>query len=185
MLKLTTLRDAQVFVLAAHHNQKYGDQPYYVHLQDTYKVLIEHKEYDYDLCMAAFLHDVLEDTDITYEYLVEVFGEKIANIVRAVTDEPGKNRKERKAKTYPKIKAFGEQAIIIKLADRIANVRSCFATKNLDLLSMYMKEHSAFLTLYNESHTNAMPLWKTLNIDLIAKGLEAIANDTLDKTSVL
>ena len=59
-----------------------------------------------------------------------------------VTDETGQNRFDRKQKTYEKT-ILDSRAVIIKLCDRIANVRS--SKKNNDkLFRMYKKEHESF-----------------------------------------
>lgn len=92
---------------------------------------------------AAILHDVIEDTDESFASLNDVFGYKVAVLVNAVTDEPGKNRKERKAKTLPKIMS-NEYAIFVKLADRLDNVEQCLL-KGDSRIDMYRKEHAQFM----------------------------------------
>jgi hypothetical protein len=62
--------------------------------------------------------------------------------IKKQTTEPGKNRKQRNAKTYPKIKAKNE-AIYLKLADRIANVQASIEN-NLKKLKMYQNEFPDF-----------------------------------------
>ena len=84
----------------------------------------------------------MEDTDIEREDVEVRFGAVVAELVWRVTDEPGRNRKERKAATYPKI-AASEAAIVLKLADRIANVESSIRYK-LRLIEMYRKEQAGF-----------------------------------------
>jgi (p)ppGpp synthase/HD superfamily hydrolase len=60
--------------------------------------------------VVAYLHDVVEDTDITVEQVDTKFGELVASCVAILSDEPGQDRKDRKAKTYQKIAAVsGEQ----------------------------------------------------------------------------
>jgi (p)ppGpp synthase/HD superfamily hydrolase len=64
-----------------------------------------------------------------------------------VTDEPGETRKERKAKTYKKmaqVSGVTELALLIKAADRLANVRSCVAGKNHRLMNVYKSEYPVF-----------------------------------------
>jgi len=58
--------------------------------------------------------------------------------------EPGKNRKIRNATIYPKIAVIGERAVILKLADRIANVVYSLKTGNRDKFMMYKGEFLFF-----------------------------------------
>lgn len=125
-----------------HQNQRYGNEPYTKHLEDVVAVLKRFEITNTCVLAAAWLHDVVEDTVLTIETVKEEFGNDVANLVYAVTTEPGKNRKERNANTYPKINAQPE-AIFIKLADRIANVEASLRD-NKDKLKMYQQEFSTF-----------------------------------------
>jgi (p)ppGpp synthase/HD superfamily hydrolase len=92
--------------------------------------------------LAAILHDTLEDTDLTRGELEREFGSEVADLVFAVTNEPGACRRERFLKTYPKIRAHPD-ATILKLADRIANVIHALQS-NWDILRMYCGEWPEF-----------------------------------------
>jgi guanosine-3',5'-bis(diphosphate) 3'-pyrophosphohydrolase len=125
-----------------HQNQKYGNEPYIKHLEDVVAVLKKFGITNSCLLAAAWLHDAVEDTPLTLERVEEEFGHDVASLVYAVTTEPGKNRKERNAKTYPKIKAKDE-AIFLKLADRIANIQASIEN-DIKKLKMYQNEFPAF-----------------------------------------
>lgn len=142
------IESAIKLAIQEHGDQKWSHYPYIVHLHDVESILRPFG--DMDLLVAAYLHDIVEDTPITLESL-ELFGPEVVKLITAVTDEPGKNRKERKAKTYPKVKAAGKKAIILKLADRISNVRES-ARSDSKLFEMYRKENIEFkegLALYD------------------------------------
>ena len=62
----------------------------------------------------------------------------------AVTDQEGENRKARHLKTYPRIRAAGGRALLVKLADRIANVETSARGPNKSKLAMYQKEYREF-----------------------------------------
>ena len=119
-------------------------------------------------CAAAYCHDLLEDTGITYNDLKIVAGKEVADIVYDVTDELGKNRDERHKKTYPKI-AKNPSAVFLKLCDRIANIEfGIFVTEkcnvNAKMLSRYVYEHAEFVNaLQNESTTQLNPMFDELN----------------------
>jgi len=154
------------FAIEKHGDQKYGEHPYKHHLDMVYKESLCH-DLPPIISVASFLHDVLEDTDVTYEDLVKEFGsDKLASLVFCVTDEPGKNRKERKAATYPKLKG-NPNAIALKLCDRISNVRYCVESGNTDLLKMYKKEQPEFEAQLRTSDVYPS-LWEEL--DRLIKG---------------
>lgn len=146
MNSLTTL--ARDYAFKAHQFKTYGGFPYSKHLEDVSQVLsrfgyTEDTPTGYLLQPCAFLHDVKEDLGKTTEELISLFGEKIAAIVECVSDEEGDNRKDRKSKTYSKT-ASNPNAIILKLADRIANVENSLSITKKRYFDMYKKEYHDF-----------------------------------------
>lgn len=138
---------AQRLAVDCHGEQKYGDHPYHEHLEEVVQILQRFgahldNEATAPLLVAGWLHDTVEDTALTREEVEARFGAVVATLVWRVTDEPGRNRKERKAATYGKL-AECEDAVILKLADRIANVESSIR-EHPGLLQMYRKEHETF-----------------------------------------
>jgi guanosine-3',5'-bis(diphosphate) 3'-pyrophosphohydrolase len=128
------------FAQQAHGEQKYGTLPYMVHLAAVRAVLGDFG-IGGNVAVAAWLHDVLEDTSATHEQLALRFGEVVRQLVWAVTGV-GKNRKERNADAYAKIRANPE-SLALKLADRIANCEAS-ARGNPGLLGMYRQEFGGF-----------------------------------------
>jgi (p)ppGpp synthase/HD superfamily hydrolase len=144
---------ARWFAIAKHGDQMYGQQPYSYHLDDAVKELFDHvlylpalKFYDHNIIICAtYLHDVLEDTETTADELRKLFDDRIVELVQAVTDGEGKNRKERKANTYIAIRATGVPALAVKLADRLSNAKTSGLAKGVsDMLKMYRKEEIDF-----------------------------------------
>jgi len=143
------ITSAKLFATTKHvldNHQLYGNiLPYTHHLQAVEQVLIRFCfQNDENLRAAAWLHDVVEDTqgkanEVRARDLEELFNEDVANLVSAVTSENGPNRKTRNALTYPKIRETGARAIALKLADRIANVEYGGGA-----LVMYRKEYANF-----------------------------------------
>lgn len=132
---------ARDFAILAHGTQLYNGEPYVVHLDEVVAVLREFGVTDEALISAGYLHDVLEDTEVTRRNVAEIF-HRSYGMVYAVTDSRGANRKERKAATYPKIAAY-PGATTLKLADRIANMRRCLI-HNDSRLQMYRDEYPDF-----------------------------------------
>jgi guanosine-3',5'-bis(diphosphate) 3'-pyrophosphohydrolase len=78
---------------------------------------------DRDTLCAALLHDTIEDTDTTVEELVETFGGAVAALVQEVTDDKSLPKAERKARQVEHAAHLSAKARLIKLADKIANLR--------------------------------------------------------------
>ena len=113
---------------------------------------------DDEIMSAGWLHDTIEDTDTTHLVLFFEFDKKIADIVWSVSSEPGKNRHEKFRNTAPKIIA-NEKAIIVKLADRIANTEASLAADKPNLYQMYKKEFPLF---YKLLYRGELSMWETL-----------------------
>lgn len=137
---------AREIAVAAHGDQKYGDEPYSVHLDEVAAICAEHGE---EAQVVAYLHDVFEDTELDPKVVVHEFGMNVHDIVAVLTDPAGcANRKERKAISYAKLGCISPKspralALVVKAADRLANVRRC-VSGNPGLLEMYRQEQPAF-----------------------------------------
>lgn len=124
--------------------KKYNDLPFFVHLSDLQFVLSSFGITDSKVLAAAWLHDTVEDTPTTIDEIEAMFGAEVADIVDRVTNPKGGNRASRHAVSYPKI-AQSDNAVRVKLADRISNVSSG------KMFGMYAKEHAYFRrTIYRE-----------------------------------
>jgi (p)ppGpp synthase/HD superfamily hydrolase len=153
---------ARAFAIAAHGDQTYGRgaqaRPYVAHLDEVAGVLRELASPAGDVELAAaYLHDVVEDTGTTtagIEAAFARFGADVAARLAAIagfcTDEPGPNRKQRKAATYARMRGdvaaappWIRSAVQVKLADRIANLRACHRD-NPSMLEMYRRESASF-----------------------------------------
>ena len=92
--------------------------------------------------IACLLHDTIEDTDTSEKILERKFGAEVSDIVYRVSNERGRDRKERNFKTYPKIWR-SDFAIFVKLADRIANTTNSKNTGH-SMYKKYQKEYYIF-----------------------------------------
>lgn len=132
----------------------YGDFPYLKHLRDAHDILVWVGVTDKTLRIATILHDNVEDTADTVQDIERDFGWEVAQLVWAVSDGPGKNRKERHANTYVKIAAI-KNAVIVKLADRIANLTASVGSikkrDKLDKFRMYEREAVSFSTALRDN----------------------------------
>ena len=76
-----------------------------------------------DVLCAAILHDTIEDTETTEQELIDTFGTKIASIVMEVTDDKSLPKTERKLKQIEHAAHISHEAKLVKLADKISNLR--------------------------------------------------------------
>jgi guanosine-3',5'-bis(diphosphate) 3'-pyrophosphohydrolase len=158
--------EAKLFAMKYHNQQKYGIYPYVYHL-DHVAILV--KPYGNDAQIIAYLHDLVEDTEITIEDIQNKFGLFISECVDLITDCPGKNRKERKLKTYKKlseVQPIHYVTLIVKVADRLSNVMNCIKDSNKDLLEMYRKEDKEFTDAVYRPDL-CTDLWRELKILLV------------------
>lgn len=125
-----TLLKAYRYAEAAHAGQKRASgEAYFIHPCAVAQILIE-LGLDSATVAAAFLHDVIEDTPATEEDIRSHFGEEILALVAGVTKLDKivfKSREEEEAENFRKIfvaMAKDIRVIIIKLADRLHNMRS-------------------------------------------------------------
>ncbi|WP_022673006.1 HD domain-containing protein [Novosphingopyxis baekryungensis] len=78
---------------------------------------------DPDTLVAALLHDVVEDTNATIDEVRTLFGEGVAAIVAEVSDDTSLPREQRRREQLGKIRLMSPGGRLVKLADKIANLR--------------------------------------------------------------
>lgn len=157
-----TPADARAYAIAMHGDQKYGAHPYAHHLDAVVALL---QPYGDTAQVIGYLHDVVEDTDATVSDVQSRFGDLVARCVSLLTDAPGANRKERKAKTYAalaQVTGDEELALLVKAADRLANVRACVADGHRKLWDTYQGEHPTFRAAAFRAG-QCEPLWAELD----------------------
>lgn len=154
---------ARSFAIQAHAAQKYGEHPYVFHLDQVAAIAAPYGE---DAVAIAYLHDTVEDTDVTLAEIERRFGPKVAACVDLLTDAPGPDRKTRKAKTYARmadVSGPNETALVVKAADRLANVRACVHDRKKSQWQVYQGEHAAFrAAAYRAGLCD--PLWSELDV---------------------
>ena len=132
--KVELVKKAIDFAKKVHADQKReSGEPYYIHPEAVALILTE-LQMDADTVIAGLLHDTVEDGDgITVEMIAEMFGDDIASMVSAVTKLTKSNlsnmlnREDRQAENLRRMFlsiARDVRVVIIKLADRLHNVRT-------------------------------------------------------------
>jgi guanosine-3',5'-bis(diphosphate) 3'-pyrophosphohydrolase len=121
------LLDSIAFAAAKHRNQRRKDaeaSPYINHpLQLAHVLATEGGVSDLKTLMAAVLHDTVEDTETTYDELVDRFGQKVADVVMEVTDDKNLPKAERKRRQVEHAPHMSRRAALVKLADKTCNLR--------------------------------------------------------------
>ena len=129
------IRKAYDFIMAKHKGQiRKSGEPYYHHLVEVAYILAD-LHCGPSTIIAGFLHDVVEDTDVSIEFIEKTWGAEIAKIVDALTKIQRLklsriDKEEFEAEDHRKIflgMAKDIRVIIIKLADRLHNMRTLAA----------------------------------------------------------
>lgn len=112
-----------------------------------------------DLVSSAYLHDTLEDTNTTYEELICNFGNIISNLVKELTNNDVLKKEMGKTKYLSmKMANMSEDALIIKLCDRLDNVSSLYDT-NKAFIDKYLRETISILNyIINSGNLNTIHL---------------------------
>lgn len=126
MLIMNVIQQAINFAAKAHEGQKRKatDIPYITH-PFAVGMLLQKAKCSEEVIAAGILHDTLEDTDTTYEKLVELFGESVANLVRASSEHDKKLPwYERKQHTIDMLKTATFEEIQVITADKLHNLQT-------------------------------------------------------------
>ncbi|MBR4957972.1 MAG: bifunctional (p)ppGpp synthetase/guanosine-3',5'-bis(diphosphate) 3'-pyrophosphohydrolase [Phascolarctobacterium sp.] len=124
------VRSAYILAADAHKEQRRkSGEPYIIHPIGVASILAGLQMDEYTLA-AAFLHDVVEDTEYTFDDLRNIYGTVVANLVDGVT-KLGKiayiSKEDRQIENYRKMflaMARDIRVVLIKLADRLHNMRT-------------------------------------------------------------
>ncbi len=127
---------ALAFAADKHKNQRRKDadaSPYINHPIALANLLLnEAGVEDQRVLIAAVLHDTIEDTDTTEQELVRHFGKDVADIVLEVTDDKALPKAERKRLQIEHAAHISRRAKLVKLADKICNLRDITASPPAD-----------------------------------------------------
>ena len=124
------IHKAFLFAQRLHDGQyRVSEEPYIIHPVEVAKILINLKLDTHTIC-AAFLHDILEDTDTKPEEIENLFGKDVLTLVQGVTKLGKlqfKSKEERQAENFRRLfiaMANDIRVIFLKLADRLHNMRT-------------------------------------------------------------
>ncbi len=133
---------------AVNKRRKYSDVPYIQHPTDVVAILQAHS-FEGVALATGWLHDLVEDTAITLDDILEEFGSDVAELVRMVTDVSSPtdgNRAARKALDREHAAKGCAISQSIKLADIISNTET-IAEDDPDFARTYLKEKRAVVNV--------------------------------------
>lgn len=142
---------AMRFAAVAHDGQyrKYTGEDYWYHCKNV-AALVEAADGDYAQVAAAWLHDTLEDTPVTYADIDREFGKDVADLVVELTDVytkkefPFANRMVRKGWETERLSRVSDRAKTIKICDIADNTRD-IVENDPKFSIIYLKEKAAML----------------------------------------
>ena len=127
MTDAALIQRAEIFATKKHHGQVRKDaqkSPYITHPRALARVLAEvGLVNDTATLCGALLHDTVEDTETSEQELVQEFGAEIAGIVMEVTDDKRLEKAVRKMRQIAHAAHISDKAKLVKLADKICNLR--------------------------------------------------------------
>ena len=155
--------EAKMFATAAHaaigQKRKYSGDDYIVHPQRVAAIVEKHGGTD-EMIAAAWLHDTVEDTDVTPELITEMFGDEVASIVEGLTDvslPSDGNRAKRKSIDRMHSASASTEAQFVKCADIIDNSWD-IADNDPSFAKVYKSE--VFLLLHAMTKVKHTEIWE-------------------------
>ncbi|MFI3292230.1 MAG: HD domain-containing protein [Rikenellaceae bacterium] len=127
--EMIQLRAAYELAFEAHKNQRRkSGEPYIIHPIAVARIASEELSLDVNSVMAAFLHDVVEDTPYTVDQIRERFGDDVAYLVKVLTKEKkdyyeGSSQIDNFKQMLSSLN-YDIRALLIKLSDRLHNMRT-------------------------------------------------------------
>ena len=172
---------AKLYATAAHgavgQKRKYTGEDYINHPINVANIIVDNIKYvSTNIVAAAYLHDVVEDTELTVADIRYTFGLNIAKLVDEVTDvyvDPilQGNRETRKALERSRISTISSDAKTVKLADIIDNSRDIVKT-DPDFARTYIQEKMALLEVLMDGNK---VLWD-MAYDSLTQAVEHLKN---------
>ncbi len=123
---MSKLESAELFAKDKHSGKTRGDDgktPYWKHLEGVVNRLKNLGITDEDVFCAAWLHDTIEDTDVTFDDIDKRFGSNVAVMVLSLSKDRKLTKKEKERQYVSQLKNAPWQAQLIKLCDISSNLK--------------------------------------------------------------
>ncbi|HLU39692.1 MAG TPA: HD domain-containing protein [Planctomycetota bacterium] len=115
---------ALLYAMEKHANQRRRDgSPYIAHpIRVAESLRSIGRIVDHEVVMAAYMHDLIEDTDCEYDDLRKRFGKRVADLVAVLSGDMRLPKPERRAEVIERARTAPPEAQAIRLADRLDNL---------------------------------------------------------------
>ena len=147
--------EALQYATQAHAGQtRAGGDPYITHPMRVADHIRQYKQsHNLEaLISAAYLHDTIEDTDTTHEILHDLFGGLVASLVQELTSDPEQIKQMGKAQYLShKMAAMSSYGLVIKLADRLDNVKDITTARTPQWRAKYKAETEHILNFIEKN----------------------------------
>lgn len=119
------IESAELYARELHKNmlKKDGKTPHYSHLESVVNRLKSLGVYDEEVLCAGWLHDVIEDTEATFDDVYERFGQRTVVLVSSLSKDMKLPKKEREIQYVKQLKEAPFEAKLVKLCDASANLK--------------------------------------------------------------
>jgi len=142
---IASILRAAAFAAERHRDQRRKGKdasPYINHPLALARLLADEcGEHDPKVLVAALLHDTVEDTATTLVEVEQLFGAEVAAIVREVTDDKSLPKAERKRLQVERAAHASRAARLVKLADKICNLRDLSSAPPTDWTRERLREY--------------------------------------------
>jgi guanosine-3',5'-bis(diphosphate) 3'-pyrophosphohydrolase len=126
-LEETREEKAATLARIAHKDQRYSDKPYFAHLERVVNNLRKQGEADEDAIIIAWLHDIVEDTDVELEGIRKEFGDRVYHGVDAISRRKSQDGSKESEIAYLTRVLNNQLARRVKFADAMDNLLMCRA----------------------------------------------------------
>lgn len=157
VMDLPIVERASTVAAMAHEGQyrKYTGEPYFNHCHNVARE-VESRGYNEYMVAAAYLHDTIEDTDVTAQWLRVYFPPATVDLVIGLTDVytheafPHLNRAQRKELECERYRGECEDVQRIKLCDLVDNTKS-IVKHDPGFAMLYLREKSDLLACFTDT----------------------------------
>jgi (p)ppGpp synthase/HD superfamily hydrolase len=165
------VRHAYAFAEHAHRGQRRKDGQAYISHPVRVARILAGLGYDEEVLAAALLHDVVEDTPVTLPEIRQAFGQRVALLVDAVSEDPELTGDERKVAYRERVRLAPRDAQAICAADKVCNLD--------DLrLAAVTEDHVALQRFHGGLHVQARRFDAELSM-LVEAGVDAALTDAM------
>ncbi|MBQ9184499.1 MAG: bifunctional (p)ppGpp synthetase/guanosine-3',5'-bis(diphosphate) 3'-pyrophosphohydrolase [Bacteroidales bacterium] len=183
-LNTDLLDRAIIFAVRAHAGTERRGKgfPYIIHPMEAVEI-VSTMTSDQELLAAAALHDTVEDTEVTVEQIREEFGDRIASIVAAESDdtESGLSWRERKQLALNKLASAPRDVKIVAMGDKLSNMRAIARDYEVQGDALWSLFHASDPSDHAWRYRSLLEAFRELEGTFAFRELETLINQVFNK----